>query len=77
MFIAEILKNMDCTESTLASQVVASSDGILQFAGVGPNLTLSLGGNNIGVANDSSIGAGTFGLIATGNAVSFDNFSAQ
>jgi hypothetical protein len=77
MFIAEIVKNMDCTESTLASQEVASSDGTLVFAFVGGNLTLSLGGNNIGAANDSSIGPGTIGLSATGNGVSFDNFSGQ
>jgi hypothetical protein len=74
---AEIVKSMDCASSTLASEVVASSSGSLRFTSFGSSLTLSLDSMEVATASDTSIGAGTVGVIASGSGVSFDNFQSQ
>jgi len=75
--LAEIVKNVDCAPSTLASAEVPSQGGTLRFTASGSSLTLSLDGDTIAFANDSSTVAGTIGVFASGIGVSFDNFSGN
>jgi hypothetical protein len=74
---AEIVKNTGCSPSVLVSGEIASPTGRLRFVASGGSLTLSLDNVSVAVANDSSIGAGTVGVLANGSGVSFDNFQAS
>ena len=62
--LAEIVKNVDCAPLTLASMEVPSQSGTLRFTASGSSLTLSLDGDTIAEANDSSTVAGTIGVFA-------------
>src|SRR5581483_25081 len=75
-FRAEIMKTMNCTTSTLDSQVIGSQTGTVQFAASGTSLTLSFNNVVVAAATDSSIAVGTVGVLANGSGVRFDNFSA-